>query len=78
MDQIVAEVRPRRRLQKLPHFLRDNPHWSHSSTYRRAKEHPGLLLKLDGATIVDLDVVDKIQAELPRTATHTESPDAQR
>jgi hypothetical protein len=76
MDQNVAEIRPRRRLQKLPHFLRDNPHWSHSSTYRRAKDHPGLLLKLDRATIVDLDVVDRIEAELPTTADHIGSPDA--
>jgi hypothetical protein len=33
--------------------------------YKIAKKHKGLLRKLDDATIVDFDMLDRILAELP-------------
>jgi hypothetical protein len=39
--------------------------FSRSKYYELAPLHPGLLLKLDGITIVDLDKRDEILASLP-------------
>jgi hypothetical protein len=38
---------------------------SRTMIYRIAAKHPGLLLKADGATIVDLDFLRQILAALP-------------
>ena len=54
-----------RRLKPFPQFLATHPHWSRSATYRRAPDHPGLLVKMGRATLIDLDIVDAIEAGLP-------------
>jgi hypothetical protein len=38
---------------------------SRAMLYRIAAQHRGLFLKADGATIVDLDMLDRILAALP-------------
>jgi hypothetical protein len=38
---------------------------SRSKLYQLAAAHPGLFLKLDAATIVNLEMLDNIIAELP-------------
>jgi hypothetical protein len=65
-------ARSRRRLQRLPDFLRDKPHWSHTATYRRAADRPGLLVKMGRATLVNLDVVDEIEATFPAAVIRVE------
>ncbi len=64
MPQPETEHR-QRRLQRLNQFLREQQHWSRTSAYRRAARYPGLLVKLDDATLIDLDVKDAIEANLP-------------
>jgi hypothetical protein len=38
---------------------------SRSKLYELAARHPGLFKKADGATIVDLEMLDEILADLP-------------
>jgi hypothetical protein len=64
---------PRRRLQRLSQFRRDRPHWSHTTTYRRGSENPGLLVKMGRATLVDLDVADAIEDTFPAAVITTAS-----
>src|SRR4051794_33321105 len=53
------------RFQRVKHTLEDRPHWSHTGIYRLAGEHDGLLRKMGRSTLVDLVMLDEIEAALP-------------
>jgi hypothetical protein len=67
-EQKMSDVtidRPRRRLQQVQVFKEHNPHWPHTTLYKWATRRPGLIVKMDRVSLVDLDVVDEIEAGFP-------------
>ena len=62
-EENIPTPRPPR-LQVQRAFLTDRPHWSRARIYRENKRHPGLIVRWDGTSLVNVDKADEIELEL--------------
>jgi hypothetical protein len=64
-DASPTTVAPGRRFRRLPSPNERVSGLSRGALYQLAKKHRGLFLKYGAATLLDLELLDKILAELP-------------